>query len=82
MTIDDEIRDGKIQYNINKEQQKYQYYHLEKLMNINILQAKKYYLLVKVDLQKKLSLHILHWKKLLKNKEKYLKINEENKLRL
>ena len=49
MTIDDEIRDGKIQYNINKEQQKYQYYHLEKLMNINILQAKKYYLLVKVD---------------------------------
>ena len=28
--------------------QKYQHYHLEKLINMNILQAKEYYLLIKV----------------------------------
>ena len=38
MTIDDKIRDEKLQYNINKEAAKYQLYHLEKLI---ILQVKK-----------------------------------------
>ena len=37
--------------------QKYQHHHLEKL--INILQAKKYYLLIEAKQQNKLSLHIL-----------------------
>ena len=46
MTIDDEIRDEKLQYDIKKKQQKYQLYHQVKLMNVNILQVKKYYLLV------------------------------------
>ena len=43
ITIDDKIRDEKLQCNINKKQQKYQHYHLEKLINMNILQVKKYY---------------------------------------
>ena len=43
--IDDRIRDEKLQYDINREtekQQKYQDCHLEKLVDMNILQAKKY----------------------------------------
>ena len=40
MTIDDKIRDEKLQY-AAEEQQKYQDYHQVKLIDINILQAKK-----------------------------------------
>ena len=43
--IEDRIRDEKLQYDINRDtekQQKYQDYRLEKLVNMNILQAKKY----------------------------------------
>ena len=47
MTIDDKIRDEKLQYDINREQQKYQHYHLEKLINMIILQVKNYFLLIK-----------------------------------
>ena len=32
---------------LTERQQKYQHYYLEKLINMNILQAKKYYLLIK-----------------------------------
>ena len=46
MTIDDEIRDEKLQYDVKEKQQKYQLYHQVKLMNVNILQVKKYYMLV------------------------------------
>ena len=46
MAIDDKTKDKKLQYDIYREQQKYQHYHLEKLININILQVKKYYLLI------------------------------------
>ena len=35
---------------LTEEQQKDQFYHLVKLINTNILQAKKYYLLFKVEL--------------------------------
>ena len=35
---------------LTEEQQKDQFYHQVKLININILQAKKYYLLFKVEL--------------------------------
>ena len=38
MTIDDKIRDEKLQYDINREAEK----NLEKLLNMNILQVKKY----------------------------------------
>ena len=47
MTIDDEIRDEKLQYDINREAAKFQHYHLEKLINLNILQVNKYCLLIK-----------------------------------
>ena len=43
MTIDDKIRDAKLQYNTNREAAKKQHYHLENLININILQVKIYY---------------------------------------
>ena len=46
MTIDDKIRDEKLQYDSNRKQQKYQHYHLEKLINMNILQVKEYCLLI------------------------------------
>ena len=32
---------------LTEKQQKYQHYHLEKLIKMNILQVKKYYLLIK-----------------------------------
>ena len=35
MTIDHKIRDKKLQYDINREEAKYQHYHLEKLTNMN-----------------------------------------------
>ena len=44
MTNDDKIRDEKLQY---EKQQKYQHYHLEKLINMNTLQVKKYCFLIK-----------------------------------
>ena len=47
MKIDDKIRDEKLQYDINRKAEKYQ--HLEKLINMKILQAKKYYLLIKKE---------------------------------
>ena len=41
MTIDDKIRDEKLQYDINGEAaKKYQHYHLVKLINMNLLQSK------------------------------------------
>ena len=43
MTINDKIRSEKLQYSINREEGKYQCYHLEKLINMNILQVKYYY---------------------------------------
>ena len=49
MTTDDKIRDEKLQYDINREAEKYQNYHLEKLININILPVKKYYILIKEE---------------------------------
>ena len=59
MTTDDKIRDEKLQYDINKELQKHRHYDHVKLINMNILQVKKYYLLIKVERENKLSIHIL-----------------------
>ena len=62
MTIDD-----KINVILTENQQKYQHYRLEKMINMNILQMKKYYLLIKEEWKNNtrislyiLSLHILH----------------------
>ena len=49
MTIDDKIRNEKLQYDTNREAVKYHHYHQVKLINMNILQVKKYYLLVKKE---------------------------------
>ena len=49
MAIDDKFRDKKIQNNLTEKQQKYQYYHLQKLINMNILPVKKYYHLIKEE---------------------------------
>ena len=46
MTIDDQIRDEKLQSHINRETAKSQLYHQAKLINMNILLVKKYYLLI------------------------------------
>ena len=46
MTTDDRIRDEKLRYDINR-QVANQLYHLEKFINIDILQTKKYYISVK-----------------------------------
>ena len=46
MAIDDKNRDEKLQYDINREAAKYQHYHQVKLINMNILQVKKYCLLI------------------------------------
>ena len=34
---------------LTEKQQKYQHCHLEKLINMNVLQVKKYYLLIKEE---------------------------------
>ena len=49
MTIDDEIKDEKLQYELNREAAKKWASASGKLININILQAKKYYHLFKVE---------------------------------
>ena len=46
MTIEYQIRDEKLQYDINREVAKYQIYRLVKLISMNILLVKRYCLLV------------------------------------
>ena len=46
MIIDDQKKDEKIQYDINRETAKMSY-HQAKLISMNILHMKKYYLLIK-----------------------------------
>ena len=45
MTIDDKMKNYSM--TLTEKQQKYHHYHLEKLINMNILPVKKYYLLIK-----------------------------------
>ena len=49
MTIDDKIKDKRYNRILKEKQQKYWHYRLERLINMNILQAKKYYHLIKVE---------------------------------
>ena len=42
MTIEDKIKDEKLQYDINIEAAKISAYHQVKLISMNILQVKKY----------------------------------------
>ena len=59
MAIDDKITDEKLEYALTGKLPKYQLYHQVRLINMNILQAKKYYLPIKAEYKKKLSLLIL-----------------------
>ena len=36
MALDEKIKDGKVQYDVNRAVKKYQYYHEVKLINMNI----------------------------------------------
>ena len=47
MTIDDQIKDEKQQYDVNRGAAKDQFCHQSKMISMNILQVKEYYLLVK-----------------------------------
>ena len=47
MTINDQITDEKLQYDINRKLPKYQPYHQEKSISMNILLANKFYHLIK-----------------------------------
>ena len=49
MATDDKIRDEKLQYSINREVDKYQHYYQAKLINMNTLQVKKFYFLIRVE---------------------------------
>ena len=46
MTINDQIRDQKLQYDINRKLLKYQLSHQAKLISMNILLVRKYYHLI------------------------------------
>ena len=87
MTIEDQIKNEnynmtiqRLQYynreTINRE---YQLYHQVNLINMTTLLVKKYYHRTNNELLNKLNLLILLWEKLLKNKQKQLKIKEKNK---
>ena len=54
----------KLQYDINREATKYQLYHQAKLISINILLVKKYYLVINNKELNKLNLLILLWENL------------------
>ena len=64
---------------LTEKQQKYQHYYPEKVINMNILQAKKYYLQIKEEWHNKISFHILLLERLLKNKQEQLEKKEKQK---
>ena len=48
MTSDDKIKYEKLQYDLIREAAEHQKYHQAKLIKMNILQTKDYYLLIKL----------------------------------
>ena len=79
MTIEDKIKDEKLQYDFNREAAKISALSSGKIDKNEYLTGKRYYHLISNKKLNKLSLLILLWKKLLKNKQKLLKIKEKNK---
>ena len=79
MIIEDRIIDEKPQYDIIKEAAKISALSSGKIINMNFLLVKKYCPLINSKLLKKLNLLILLWERLLRNKQKQLKIKEKNK---
>ena len=70
MTVDDEIGDEKIQYDINRESGKISALSSGKIDKYEYLQAKKYCLLIKVELEKQ-------WNTIENQGEKQIKALEE-----
>ena len=78
MTIEDQIRDEKLQYDINREAAKISALSSGKIDKYEYLTGGE--ILPSNYQQIKLNLLILHWDKLLKNKQKQLKIKEKKKI--
>ena len=76
MTIDDKVKDEKLQYDIHREEAEISALSSGKFDKYEYLTDEEILVLIKAGKQKKLSLHILHQEKLLKNKEKQLKIKK------
>ena len=68
MTIEDDIRDEKLQYDINREAAKISALPRGKIDKYEYLTGEEIFILL--------------WEKLLKNKQKQLKIKEKNKIML
>ena len=75
MTIDDKVKD-ELQYDIHREEAEISALSSGKIDKYEYLTDEEILVLTKAEKQKKLSLHILHQEKLLKNKEKQLKIKK------
>ena len=67
MKIDVKIKMKNYTITLTETQQKHQHYLQLRLINMNILQVRKYYHLIKAESQNKLSRHSLHSVKHLKN---------------
>ena len=68
MTIDGKIRDGKLSYDIKRETAKISALSSGKIDKYEYLTGEDQYLMIKSELQDKLSLHVLLLVKHLKNK--------------
>ena len=49
MNVNGKTRGEKLQSDFNKEAAKHQHYHQVNLINMNIVQVKKYYLVIKAE---------------------------------
>ena len=82
MTIEDQIRDEKLQYDINREAAKLSASSSGKNDKYKYLTGEEIMLSNQQEIIVKLNLLILLCGRLLKNKQKQLKIKEKNKLML
>ena len=69
MKIDDKIGFEKLQFDFDREATENKYHHLGKLINMNILQVRKYYFSINAKFQEKPHFHILLLNKLLIKKK-------------
>ena len=81
MTIDDQIKDEKLQYDINKEVTKISALSSGKIHKQEYLTGKDMLPSNQQQIIEQAKFTILLWKKLLKNKRKQLRIKEKSKLR-
>ena len=80
MTINDQIRDEKPQYDINRKVAEYQLYQKAELISMNILLVKKHYHLIKITERAKFTYSPLG--KAYEKQIKTIEIKEKTKRRL